>query len=298
VLGFLGSRSPQGSERLMVAFRRGLADSGYIEGQTLTIEYRWAAGQYDRLPALAAELVERQVAVIVATGGEPAALAAKAATSTIPIVFGIGGDPVRLGLVGDLRQPGGNATGVSLLTSTLEAKRLELLRELAPTAAVIAVLVNPEFQQAKAQSEEIEEAARTTGQTIVLLKASSEPELDAALAGLGERHAQALLVASDPFFDTRLERILTAVAQRRLPAIYQFRDHAVAGGLMSYGVDLADAYRQFGLYASRILKGASPADLPVMQSAKFELVVNLKTAAALGITIPPALLARTDEVIE
>jgi putative ABC transport system substrate-binding protein len=298
VLGFLGSRSPEGSEGLLVAFRQGLKDSGYIEGQTLMIEYRWALGQYDRLPVLAAELVARKVAIIVATGGEPAALAAQAATSTIPIVFGIGGDPVRLGLVADLRRPGGNATGVSLLTSTLEAKRLELLRELAPKAAEIAVLVNPEFQQAKAQAQEIESAARTTGQKVLLLKASTDTELDAALARLGDRRAQALLVTSDPFFDTRLDRILMAVAQNRLPAIYQFRDHAVAGGLMSYGIDLTDAYRQFGLYAGRILKGANPAELPVMQSAKFELVINLKTAKMLRLDVPPSLLARANEVIE
>jgi putative ABC transport system substrate-binding protein len=298
VLGFLGSRSPEGSERLLVAFRQALEDSGYVEGHSLTIEYRWALGQYDRLPTLAAELVARKVAVIVTTGGEPAALAAKAATSTIPIVFGIGGDPVRLGLVADLRRPGGNATGVSLLTSTLEAKRLELLRELAPKAAEIVVLVNPAFQQAEAQVQEIEAAARTTGQQVQLLRASTDTELDAALAGLGDHRAQALLVTADPFFDTRLDRILMAVAQNRLPAIYQFRDHVVAGGLMSYGIDLTDAYRQFGRYAGRILKGANPAELPVMQSAKFELVINLKTAKMLSLDVPPSLLARANEVIE
>jgi putative ABC transport system substrate-binding protein len=298
VVGFFSSRSPEDFTHFVAAFRQGLHDEGYVEGQNVAVEYRWALGHYERLPALAAELAALQVAVIVATGGEPAALAAKTATARIPIVFGVGGDPVGLGLVADLRRPGGNATGVSLLTATLEAKRLELLHELVPSAAAIAVLINPDFAQHEAQAREVEEAARTTGNSIVIVNARSDGELEASFSLIAQQQARGLLVASDPFFDTRRERIIAFAAEKRLPAIYQFRDYPVAGGLMSYGIKLTDAYYQFGVYTGRILKGASPADLPVVQSRQFELVINLKTAQALDLAVPPALLARADEVIE
>jgi ABC-type uncharacterized transport system substrate-binding protein len=298
VVGFFSSRSPEDFTDFVAAFRQGLHDEGYVEGQNVAVEYRWALGHYERLPALAAELATLQVAVIVATGGEPAALAAKAATARIPIVFGVGGDPVRLGLVADLRRPGGNATGVSLLTATLEAKRLQLLHELVPGAAAITVLINPDFAQHEAQAREVEEAARTIGNSIVIVNARSDGELEASFSLIARQKARGLLVASDPFFDTRRERIIAFAAEKRLPAIYQFRDYPVAGGLMSYGIKLTDAYHQFGVYTGRILKGASPADLPVVQSRQFELVINLKTAQALDLAIPPALLARADEVIE
>jgi putative ABC transport system substrate-binding protein len=297
IIGFLHTRSPDDSSYVVAAFREGLAVHGYIEGQSVAIEYRWARGQYEQLPALVADLVSRNVSVIAAAGGEPAALAAKAATSSIPIVFAIGGDPVRLGLAASLNHPGGNSTGVSLLTSDLEAKRLGLLRELVP-ATVIAVLINPEMPQAEGQIREVNEAAQTMGQRIRILKASNVDELGAALATLVLERMNALLVAADPFFDTQRARIFGVVSQHQVPAIYQFREYAVAGGLMSYGIDRADAYRQLGVSVGRILKGDKPSDLPVVQSVKFEFVINLKTAKALGLTVPPTLLARADEVIE
>jgi putative tryptophan/tyrosine transport system substrate-binding protein len=298
VIGFLSSRSPGDSTILVAAFRKALSEAGYVEGQNIAIEYRWADGQYDRLPALAAELVNRAVAVLVATGGEPSALAAKAATSTIPIVFTTGGDPVKIGLVASLNRPGGNATGVSLLTTTPEAKRLELLHDLVPGVKVVGVLIDPNYQEAETQSRELRDAARTIGQRIYIANAKNEGELDSAFGTLVQERADALLVSSDPFFDTRRDRIIAFAAQHRMPAVYQFREYAVAGGLASYGISLPDGYSQVGIYAGKILKGAIPADLPIFQSIKFEFVINMKTAKTLGLDVPPTLLARADEVIE
>jgi putative tryptophan/tyrosine transport system substrate-binding protein len=296
VIGFLSSRSPDESKHLVNAFRAGLHTGGYVEGESVAIEYRWAEGEYDRLPALAIDLVRRAVVVLVATGGEPSALAAKSATSTIPIVFAVGGDPVRTGLVASLSRPGGNATGVSLLTTETEAKRLGLLSELVPSAAVIGVLINP--QGAGAQSQEVQEAARAIGRQVRIANAGNDRELEVAFSTLVQQRANALLVGADPFFDTRRDRIVALAAQFKLPAIYQFRDYAVAGGLMSYGISITDGYRQVGIYTGRVLKGTKPADLPIYQSIKFEAVINLKTAKTLGLEVPPTLLARADEVIE
>jgi putative ABC transport system substrate-binding protein len=296
VIGFLSSRSPDESKHLVNAFRAGLHTGGYVEGESVAIEYRWAEGEYDRLPALAIDLVRRAVAVLVTTGGEPSALAAKSATSTIPIVFAVGGDPVRTGLVASLSRPGGNATGVSLLTTETEAKRLGLLSELVPSAAVIGVLINP--QGAGAQSQEVQEAARAIGRQVRIANAGNDRELEVAFSTLVQQRANALLVGADPFFDTRRDRIVALAAQFKLPAIYQFRDYAVAGGLMSYGISITDGYRQVGIYTGRVLKGTKPADLPIYQSIKFEAVINLKTAKTLGLEVPPTLLARADEVIE
>jgi putative ABC transport system substrate-binding protein len=299
VVGFLSSRSPDESKHLVAAFRTGLqTGGGYVEGQNVAIEYRWAEGQYGRLPELAADLVRRGVAVLVATGGEPSALAAKAATSTIPIVFNIGGDPVKFGLVASLNRPGGNATGVSLLTSEAEGKRLGLLKEVAPNAAAFGVLINPNSPGTEAQSREVREAARAIGRQIQIANAGNDPELEAAFTTLVQQRATALLVTADPFYDTRRDRIVALAAQFKLPAIYQFRDYVVAGGLMSYGISITDGYRQVGIYTGQVLNGAKPADLPVYQSIKFELVVNLKTAKALGVKISDNLLSIADEVIE
>jgi putative tryptophan/tyrosine transport system substrate-binding protein len=298
VVGFLSSRSPDESKHLVAAFRTGLQTVGYVEGQNVAIEYRWAEGQYARLPELAADLVRRGVAVLVTTGGEPSALAAKEATSTIPIVFTVGGDPVKVGLVASLNRPGGNATGVSLLTTAPEAKRLGLLNEVVPNAAVFGVLINPNYQEAEAQSREVQDAARAIGRQIQIANAGNDRELEAAFAALVQQRASALLVSADPFFDTRRDRIVALAAQFKLPAIYQFRDFAVAGGLMSYGISITDGYRQVGIYAGQVLKGAKPADLPMHQSIKFEFVINLRTAKALGVKISDNLLSLADEVIE
>ena len=280
------------------AFRRGLKEGGFTEGENVAIEFRWALGDYSRLPALAADLVGRQVAVIVAAGGEPSGLAAKAATATIPIVFGIGGDPLKAGLVDSFSRPGGNVTGVTLLTSLMEPKRLGLLRDLVPGVALIGVLINPDFPPAALQLQQVEEAARAIGQRIVIAKASNDDALETAFGSLLQEGAGALLVAADPYFDTRRDRIVGFAQRRRLPAIYQFREYAVAGGLLSYGVSITDAYRQYGVYTASILKGAKPADLPVLQPTKFELVINLETARALGVNISDNLLTLADEVIE
>ena len=298
VIGYLSSRSPDESRHLVEAFRMGLAAGGYVEGQNVAIEYRWGEGQYGRLPALAADLVSRGVAVLVTTGGEPSVLAAKAATSAIPIVFTVGGDPVKLGLVASLNRPGGNATGVSLLTTAPEAKRLGLLKELVPDAAVFGILINPNYQEAEAQSREVQEAGRAIGRRVQIANAGSDQELGTAFAALVEQRAGALLVAADPFFDTRRQRIVALAAQFKLPAIYQFRDYAVAGGLMSYGISISDGYRQVGIYTGQILKGANPANLPIHQSIKFECVINLKTAKTFGLQISDNLLSLADEVIE
>ena len=297
-IGFLSSRSAADSAALVAAFRRGLGDTGHVEGRNVAVEYRWADGQYDRLPALAAELVRRRVAVLVTAGGEPSALAAKAATSTIPIVFTIGGDPVKIGLVESLNRPGGNATGISLLTTAPESKRLELLHELVPRARLVGVLINPNYQEAESQVREIREAAAKLQRSIHVAYARNDAELRSAFATLVRERADALLVSADPYFDTRPDRIIAFAAEHRLPAVYQFRQYAVRGGLMSYGVSIADGYQQVGSYAGQILKGAKPADLPVFQSIKFEFIVNAKTARALGLELPAMLLARADEVIE
>jgi putative ABC transport system substrate-binding protein len=297
VIGFMSSRSPEDSVSVIAAFRRGLGEGGLIEGRNVVLEFRWARGEFDRLPGLAAEFVSQRVSVLVAAGGDPSALAAKAATSTIPIVFG-SGDPVRSGLVASLNRPDGNATGVYLLATDLEAKRLGLLRELFPGAPLFGALLNPKFPPAAEQARELTEAARTIGQPIVFLHASTEAELDAAFATLTQQRAVAMLVGGNPFFDTRRNQIIAFATQQKVPAIYPFREDAVAGGLMSYGVSLSEAYREVGIYAARILKGAKPAELPVVQSTKFELVINLKTAKMLGIAIPPGILAIADEVIE
>jgi putative ABC transport system substrate-binding protein len=274
-----------------------LGEGGLIEDKTVMIEFRWARGEYDRLPALAVELVSRRVAVLVAAGGDPSALAAKAATSTTPIVFGAS-DPIKSGLVASLNRPGGNATGVYILTEYLEAKRLGLLHELFPAAAQFAVLLNPKRPSAAQQPLELSEAARTVGRPVVVLNASTDAELNAAFATLARQRVVAMLVAADPFFETRRDQIIAFAAQQKLSAIYNSREWPVAGGLMSYGVSFSEAYREVGVYAARILNGAKPADLPVMQSVKFELVINLKTAKTLGLTIPPGVLAIADEVIE
>ena len=298
VIGFMSSRSADDSAYLIEAFRQSLREAGLVEGQNVAIEFRWAGGQYDRLPALAAELVRRPVSVLIAVGGDPAVFAAKAATSTIPVVFGMGSDPVKLGLVASLNRPGGNITGIAIWTDQLEPKRLGLLHELMPKAKMIGVLLNPNFAPAVRASQEIRKAAETIGQQITIANAATPTELDAAFARLVAQRAEALLVGADPFFDTQRNQIIALAAQYRMPAFYQFREYAVAGGLISYGIDLADAYRQYGAYAARILKGANPADLPVMQSVKFEFVTNLQAAKALGLEILPTLSARADEVIE
>jgi putative tryptophan/tyrosine transport system substrate-binding protein len=297
VVGFLNSSPPDPNAERVRAFRQGLKDVGYVEGENVAIEYRWADNQNDRLPALAAELVRRQVAVIVASA-PPAAIAAKAATSTLPIVFSGGIDPVKLGLVAGLNRPGGNVTGVSQFSTALEGKRLELLHELVPNATVLALLVNPTFVGTNSIVDDMQVAARKRGVKLNVLNASSEREFDAAIAGVVQLRAGALIVASDPFFISRRDQLVALIAHHAVPAIYQLREFAAVGGLMSYGNDLADTYRQVGVYTGRILKGEKPSELPVVQPTRFELVINLKTAKALGLEVPPALLARADEVIE
>jgi putative tryptophan/tyrosine transport system substrate-binding protein len=297
VMGYLNSRSLDSDTPFLAAFHHGLNETGYVEGQNVAIEYRWAEGQYDRLPALAADLVRRQVAVMAATS-TPAALAAKAATSTIPIVFTAAADPVAAGLVISLNRPGGNATGVSLYLSALGAKRLELLHELVPNAAVIGVLVNPTYPDAESQSNDVKEAAHMFGQQAHVVNASSEGELNAAFATLVQLKAGILLVTTDAFFLSRRDQLVALAARHSIPALYWAREFVLAGGLMSYASDIGDGYRQAGVYAGRVLKGAKPGDLPVVQPTKFELVINLATAKALGLTVPDKLLALADEVIE
>jgi ABC-type uncharacterized transport system substrate-binding protein len=297
VIGFLASRSPVDSADVVAAFRKGLDESGFIEGQNVAIEYRWAQGRYDRLPALAADLVGWPVRVIAALG-PPAAQAAKAATTSIPIVFTSGGDPVVMGLVASLNRPGGNVTGVNLYTGLLAAKRLALLRELIPSVGVIAVLRNPSNPETDAELREVQVAAGALKQEIIVLSAATEAEIEMAFADAVRRQAGALMVASDPFFLGRREQIVALAARHRVPSIYQFRAFVEAGGLVSYGTSLADAYKQAGLRVGRILKGEKPADLPVMQASKFEFMINLKTAKALGLDLPDKDLAVADEVIE
>ena len=296
VVGFLSGRSPAESAGVVAAFRKGLSETGYAESQNVSIDFRWAEGQSDRLPALASELVHRPVDVIAALG--ESGPAAKAATTTIPIVFGTGGDPVEAGLVASLNRPGGNITGATFLTAVLGAKRLGLLRELVPGAPVVALLVDPNKFVGQVQIRDVQEAARALGQSLVVLDGGTDERIETAFAALAPQHVAALLVGADPFFDTRRERLVALASQHRMPAIYQFREYAVAGGLMSYGTSITDMYRLVGLYVGRVLKGEKPADLPVMQVTKFELVINLATAKALGVRISDNLLSLADEVIE
>jgi putative ABC transport system substrate-binding protein len=297
VMGYLNSRSRDTDTPFLAAFHRGLNETGYVEGQNVGIEYRWAEGQYDRLPMLATDLVRRQVTVMAATS-TPAALAAKAATSAIPIVFTTAADPVAVGLVDSLSRPSGNATGVNIYLSHLGAKRLELLRELVPNAAIIGMLVNPNFPDAESQSKDVKEAARTLGQQVHIVNANSEGDFNQAFATFIEMKADALLISLDAFFLSRREQLVALAARHKIPAIYFSRDFVLVGGLMSYGSDIANSYRQAGIYAGRILKGAKPGDLPVVQPTKFDLVINLKTATALGLEVPWFLQQRADEVIE
>ena len=282
----------------LAALRHGLKEAGFVEGQNVAIEYRWAEGHSDRLPGLVADLVDRKVAVIFTAGGSDPAKAAKVATATIPIVFVTAGDPIRAGIVASLNRPGGNVTGVSLLGSELEAKRLGLLNEIVPGAAAIGVLVNPKFPEASLQLRELQEAAGVIKRKIYIIRVSTETEIDAALTTVTQQGAVALLVAQDPFLTSRREQLVALAAHYKLPAIYPLRDFAKIGGFVSYGTDFADGFRQAGIYGGKILKGARPADLPVMQPTKFDFVINLKTAKSLGLTVPPMLLARADEVIE
>jgi putative ABC transport system substrate-binding protein len=297
VIGFMSSRSREDSQSVLVAFREGLSEGGVVEDKNVVIQFRWAGGAVERLPALATELVSNGVAVIVAAGNEVSASAAKTATSTIPIVF-VSTDPVKAGLVASLNRPGGNATGVHLVTTELEAKRLGLLHELFPGAGPFAVLLDPKIPPAAQQAMQLATAARSIGQPLTFLNASTDAELDTAFAALTQQHVPALLVSGNPFFDTRRGKIIAFAAQQKLPAVYQFREYVVEGGLMSYGPSLSEAYREVGLYTARILKSVKPLDLPVMESDKFELVINLKTAKTLGFALPATFIARADDVIE
>jgi putative tryptophan/tyrosine transport system substrate-binding protein len=298
VIGFLSSRSAGDSVSAVAAFRAGLAETGYVEGRNVAIEFRWAEGRFDRLPALAEELVRRPVAVLAPVAGYQTPRAAQAATSTIPIVFGIGEDPVREGLVPNLNRPGGNTTGATFSTALLGAKRLDVLRQLVPQAEVIGLLVNQNSMQGQGQARDVQEAAQKLGLQLVVLNGGSDEDIDAAFASLARLKVGALLVGADPSFDPKRNRLIAMVAQHAVPAIYQFRDYALAGGLMSYGASIAELYQQVGIYVGRVLNGDKPGDMPVMLPAKFEMVINLKTAGVLRLTIPPALLATADEVIE
>jgi putative tryptophan/tyrosine transport system substrate-binding protein len=297
VIGYVNSRSRETDTPFLAAFHRGLNETGYVEGQNVAIEYRWAEGQYDRLRVLATDLVDHRVTVMAATS-TPAALAAKAATSTIPIVFTTAADPIAVGLVDSMSRPSGNATGVNIYVSRLGAKRLELLRELVPNAAVIGMLVNPNFPDAESQSKDVKDAARTLGRQVHAVNANSESDFIRAFSTFIEMKADALLVSTDGLFLSRREQLVALAARHKIPAIYFVRDFVLAGGLMSYGADIADGYRHAGIYVGQILKGTKPGDLPVMQPTKFDLVINLKTAKVLGLSVPLTLQASADEVIE
>jgi putative ABC transport system substrate-binding protein len=298
VIGFLGSTSPGSFAAFMAAFHQGLSETGYVEGQNVAIEYRWAEGSYDRLPALAAELVARKIDVIVAAGGPSSALAAKGATSTIPIVFTAVNDPVAVGLVASLARPGGNLTGFNGMGIELMPKRLELLSELVPQADAIALLVNPNDANAKRMIRDVQEASRVKGLQLHILKAASEGEIETAFVSLVQQHGGGLLIAPDAFFLSRRDQLVALASRQAVPAIYLWREFAAAGGLISYGPSFTAIYRQVGIYVGKILKGANPADLPIQQPTKFELVINLKTAKALGLAIPQLILVRADEIIE
>jgi putative ABC transport system substrate-binding protein len=297
VIGYLSTLSEAQGSHMLAAFRRGLGEVGFVDGRNLTIEFRWAEGRFDRLPGMAAELVRRPVDLLLAQA-PPAALSAKAATTTIPVVFVVGFDPVASGLVASLSRPGGNATGMTLMSLPIGEKRLEMLRELAPKSSVIGMLVNPLTPDAVPEIGSVQRAAQSLGLQLRMFTASTASEINAAFAGMAEQRPDALLVGTDPFFVDRRADLVARAAQLRVPAIYPFREFTAAGGLVSYGSNIANSYRQAGIYAGRILKGAKPADLPVMQPTTFELVINLRTANALGIEIPATLHARSDEVIE
>ena len=300
VIGFMSARSPEDTANLLRAFQKGLKEeASFVEGDNISIEYRWARGDYALLPALAGELAERHVNVLVAVGGDASARAAKAAASQVPIVFTISGDPVEAGLVQSINRPGGNATGcIVFSTGELDAKRLDFMSEIVPGPSVLGVLVNPKYPPAIGQARYLEAAATKIGRVISIAEASNDAELETALSALLQKNIGGLVVASDPFFDSRRNRILAFAAEHRLPGIYQFRDYALEGGLISYGPSLTDTYRQVGVYAARIVKGGNPSDMPVMQPTKYDLVINLKTANALGLKVPQSLLVGADEVIE
>jgi putative ABC transport system substrate-binding protein len=298
IVGFLCSASPAPYATFVAAFRQGLKDAGYVEGANVAIEFRWAEGLYTRLPVLASDLLRHQVDVVVAAGGNAPALAVKAATAMVPIVFISGGDPTKAGLVASLNRPGGNVTGVNLIFTELVPKRLELLHELVPNAARIAALVNPNYPDIDLQRRELQEAAGAIRRSIRVLNASSEREIDAVLASLGQQRTDALLVANDPFFLSRRDQIVRLAARHAIPTIYSESEYVEGGGLMSYGPSLTEAFRQGGIYSAKILDGAKPADLPVLRPTKFEFAINLKTARAIGLTIPQTLLLRADQIIE
>jgi putative ABC transport system substrate-binding protein len=298
VIGYFSARSPESDVPMVAAFREGLKEAGYIEGKNVAIEFRWGLGQYDRLPALANDLVTRRVDVIVTSGGDTSALAAKAATTTIPIVFVSGGDPVQAGLVGSLNRPGGNITGVTSLLTALGGKQLELLRELVPKASVIGLLINPNEPTSESQVGDVQAAAREIGVQLIVLRASTERDIDAAFATLVQQRVGALILAISPLFLTQADKLVALAARHTVPVMYFRREFAAAGGLVSYGSGTAEYYRQIGVYAGRILKGEKPGDLPVVRSTKFELVINLKTAKALAIDVPTSMQLLADEVIE
>jgi putative tryptophan/tyrosine transport system substrate-binding protein len=298
VIGWLSARSPAEAASVLQAFRQGLGQVGYFEGKNVTMEYRWAEGRYDQLPALAAELVNRHVTVIAATGGEPSPLAAKAATTTIPIVCTLGGDPVETGLVASLNRPGGNLTGTTIMTLEMASKRVDLVRQVAPNAASIAMIINPRFPGASAEAREVQNAAHSLGIDINVLNASTESEIDAAFTTIVEQRNGALIIGTDPFLLGQRDQLVRLAARHMIPTMYFLREFVEAGGLMSYGPNIANGYRQAGVYTGLILNGANPAVLPIVRPTQFQIYLNLKTAKALGIQIPPLLLALADEVIE
>lgn len=298
VIGFLSARSPAEAASVLGAFRQGLGETGYFEGKNVIIEYRWAEGRYDRLPALAAELIGRQVAVIAATGGEPSPLAAQAATRTIPIIFTLGGDPVEAGLVDSFNRPGGNLTGTTIMGVELGPKLLNILRQLIPSTTTIAILVNPAFQLTSAEVRNVQDAAHTVGIRVSVLNASTEAEIDTAFTTIVQQKTDALIVGTDPFLLGQRDQLVRLAARHTVPTIYFLREFVESGGLLSYGPSIANGYRQAGVYTGRILSGAKPAELPVLRPTTFQLVINLKTARALGLTIPANVLAIADEVIE